>query len=448
MNQNLSNSDQNQNNPQNPENQPNSAFPNYPVPGSYPQQGNVNPNEASHGAYAPQGGYYPPPYPNQGQPQQPKGGKNQPNQGKKQSKKSTKPKKQGNAKWVWLGILIMLILIVAGAVIGYNSAVRARTNSQKEQSVRAAAQQYQLALTDIEGQKFENAKTRLEYVLSVDPNYPGATEKYTQVMVSLYPKETPTPFYTQTPEPTSTPDTRGEAEMLNTIRANMQSQEWESAIANMDALRNKNISYESMEVDGMYYIALRNYGIQLINNGYLESGIYRITLSEAFGPIDVLASNQRVAARNYLAGAGFWEIDWEKALQYYSNSYLTAPGMYDRASGYTAQERYIEASFQYAESLSAKEDYCTAIEYYNQGFAMSLNELYAPAATKAYNECYPATATPEYLIPTEFDFDTTPTVPGMSEPTTDPNILPEVPTLEIPDEPIIDPGTSDDQVAG
>lgn len=164
----------------------------------------------------------------------------------------------------------------------------------------------------------------------------------------------------------------------------------------------------------MYYIALRNYGIQLINNGYLESGIYKITLAEAFGSIDALASNQRDAARSYLAGAGFWEIDWAKALEYYSNAYLTAPGMYDRASGYTAQERYIQASFEYANRLAQTGDYCASIEYYNQAFSMSANEQYAPTATAAYLECYPSTATPEVQIqqPTEMVF--TPTVPGMS----------------------------------
>jgi hypothetical protein len=31
----------------------------------------------------------------------------------------------------------------------------------------------------------------------------------------------------------------------------------------------------------------------------------------------------------YLAGAGFWEINWGKALEYYSNAYLNAPNMYD-----------------------------------------------------------------------------------------------------------------------
>ena len=147
-------------------------------------------------------------------------------------------------------------------------------------------------------------------------NYPGATEKYTEVVVSfISERKLPPRFYTPTPGPTSTPDTRGEEEMFNTIVANMAASEWESAISNMDALRDKNLEYRSMEVDGLYYIALRNWGINLINQGYLESGIYKITFGGSLlVRLTGMRNGQRDAARYYLAGSGFWEIDWAKAL--------------------------------------------------------------------------------------------------------------------------------------
>lgn len=393
--------------------------------GQYPQPGGRYAN-------APQPGMgYPPPPPFQGKPNMPPGA--HPQAPQKPVKKVKKAKKPGNGKWVWLGILLMLVLVVLGAIVGYNSALASRQASYKEQSIKASAQQYQLALIDIENQNYQNAKTRLEWVLSVDANYPGATEKYTDVMINLYPKETPTPFYTPTPAPTATPDTRGEEEMLNTIRANMGAQEWETAINNMIALRDKNLSYHSLEVDGMYYIALRNYGIQLINSGYLEEGIYRITLAEAFGPIDSAANNQRLAARNYLAGSGFWKIKWDKALEYYANVYNATPGMYDRASGLTAQQRYAIASMSYAQQLADNGDYCGAIPYFEQAFAAGGDPMIGPTATAVYLVCYPPTNTPEVLVPTQML--ATPTVPGMPP-------SPDVPTTIVnpdPEIPIVDP---------
>ena len=106
-----------------------------------------------------------------------------------------------------------------------------------------------------------------------------------------------------------------------------------------------------------------------------------------------MANNQRIAARSYLAGAGFWEIDWAKALEYYSNAYLTAPNMYDQSSGYTAQQRYAEASFEYANQLVASSDFCGSITYYDQGYSIGANDAIAPTATAAYLACYPPAAT-------------------------------------------------------
>lgn len=416
----------------------------YPNPNQKPDLSNPHSQAGYQQPYSPGGPYQPPMAPRQnfppqgpGYPPPPyQGGPNMPSS-QKMKKAGKKPKKPGNGKWIWLGILLMLILVVAGAIAGYNAAVASRQAAYREQSVKASAQQYQLALIDIENGNYQNAKTRLEWVLSVDANYPGATEKYTAVMVNLYPKETPTPFYTPTPAPTATPDTRGEEEMLNTIRSNMDAQQWEAAIQNIVALRDKNLAFKSLEVDGMYYISLRNYGIQLINSGYLEPGIYQITLSEAFGPIDAVANNQRMAARNYLAGAGFWQIDWAKALEYYTNAYNATPGMYDRASGLTAQQRYVQASLAYAQQLVSKEQYCDALPYFDQAFAVSGGDpVIGPTATAAYLVCYPPTETP--VVPTAML--ETPTVPGMP-PVTEETPAPVVTEPVIPPEepPIVDP---------
>lgn len=411
----------NQNNPNNPGGEFNQGNPSPMNPyGGYPQKPNQNfPQQPGFPPNQPQG------FPPMGQsPAGKNQAKDQKNRKDLQNKapKKAKPRKSSNAGWVWLGILIMLVMIVGGAILGYNTAIRERKSAKEKMSVQAASEQYQFALTDIINGKLENAKTRLEYVLSVDPNYPGATEKYTELVIQLYPKETPTPFYTATPAPSSTPDTRGEEDMFNTIAANMAASEWETAIQNMDALRDKNLEYRSMEIDGLYYIALRNWGINLINQGYLESGIYKITLAEAFGPIDSVANNQRIAARAYLAGAGFWEINWEKALQYYSNAYLTSPNMYDQSSGYTAQQRYAEASFAYANQLVAASDFCGSITYYDQGYSLGANDAVAPTATAAYLACYPPapTSAPEDIaptmpldLPTEIPF-VEPTPPGQN----------------------------------
>lgn len=315
----------------------------------------------------------------------------------KSSKKQKTKKKSGGSivGWIFLGIFLMLALAIAGGVLGYNTAISARQAEYSRRSMMAAAEQYQMAIADIENGNFANAKTRLDYVIEVDSAYPGAMETYQQVILALYPTASPTPVMTSTPEPTPTADTRGEEEMFQSIQQAMYSKNWETAINLITALRDKNINYRGLEVDGLYYIALRNYGMDQISAGYLENGVYNITLAESFGPIDAQADNLRNAARSYLSGAGFWEINWSKALEYYSNAAQVMPNMIDRATMLTANQRYAEASFHVADEYVAREDYCGAIPYYNQGLPIYAPENTQLTATAIYLECYPPTEVPQ-----------------------------------------------------
>ncbi len=43
------------------------------------------------------------------------------------------------------------------------------------------AKQYDMAVQDINAERFERAKQRLEYILQVDPEYSGATEHLSEV---------------------------------------------------------------------------------------------------------------------------------------------------------------------------------------------------------------------------------------------------------------------------
>lgn len=398
-----------QNKPNQPQAQPGQGYYQAPQGKAYPQgaqqgypqqgQGMVYPGQMGG---APRPGMQLPP---QGAPQQP---------GKKPQKvKIQKPKGDGFGRWVFMGIVLFLLLTIGGGVLGYNTAISARQSAANEQRIKAASQQFQLALQDIAAEKYENAKTRLEWVLKVDPNLPGAAEEYMKVQIQLSPKATATPMITSTPEPTPTADLRGEEDMLNAARSQAAAKEWRQTLETLKALRDKNLEFESLAVDSLYYITLRYLGIQEIGQGYLEPGIYKITLSEAFGPIDAEANNARISARNYLAGAGFWEINWEKAYNYYKDAATANPNMYDRSSGKTALERYVEASYQWGyqyinNNEPGTDQYCLARDYFNEALSKSALEFVAQTATAVQNACVPPTAVPE--IPAFTGTDATPTL--------------------------------------
>lgn len=373
--------------------QPQQGYPANSYNPNMPQQGNQQP---FYGQQAPQGrpGFQQPmngaQFPGNSQAQAPQAQAPQgKGTGKNKAKKAKKKKGGSLVGWIIAGIFLMIGLAIAGGFIGYNTAINARKAEFSRRSMMAAAEQYQLALVDIEQGKYANAKTRLDYVISIDQNYPGAAETYQQVILALYPTASPTPMMTATPAPTPTTDTRGEEEMFQHIQQSMYAQNWEAAIEQIEALRNRNISFRGFEVDSMYYIALLKYGVQQIQAGNLENGVYKITLAEALGPIDANSNSMRDAARSYLAGAGFWEINWERALEYYSNAAQVYPNLRDNATGLTANQRFGLASFHVAEAYVASQDYCGAIPYYEQGLPAAGTEDYQLTATAVYLVCYP-----------------------------------------------------------
>ncbi len=298
---------------------------------------------------------------------------------------------------ILLGILLILICAAIGSWQGYNAGVASRIKNQQSQVALEAATQFQIGLQEQQAGRLESAQRHFEYVVSLDPNFPGVADKLTEVMVAI--EATLAPTLTPTITLTPTPDTRGEQEMFSQIQQNMANKEWQKAIDTMDNLRAKNISYRAIDVDGMYYIALRNLGIQKINNADLEGGIYELTLAERFAPLDNTAAGLRTWTRYYLNGASFWEVDWKKVIDYFSELAPQMPYMRD-GSGMTATERYRIALYKYAEQL-AKDDPCKASEYYAESLKAGNDPKVAPEATKAADRCHPPTDTPAPVVDTE-----------------------------------------------
>ena len=100
-----------------------------------------------------------------------------------------------------LGLIVILVLAI---LAGYGSGLKIRQNNQSSTISQQLGEQFQYALVDIEFQRYENAKQRLDFILAHDPSFPGVQEKLTQVLVLM---NQPTP--TITPSLTPTPDFTG-----------------------------------------------------------------------------------------------------------------------------------------------------------------------------------------------------------------------------------------------
>ena len=180
----------------------------------------------------------------------------------------------------------------------------------------------------------------------------------------------------------------------------MKNQDWDNAILSIDALRKVDSVFHAVDLDGMYYEALRQRGVKKIMNGSLELGIYDLALAERFGPLDKDADSYRNWARYYMTGASFWELDWTQVLDAFAQIYPYMPNLRD-GSKYTAAERYRLAAIHLGETSVANEDWCKGRDYYKLAMSVADDSKTGATATKVANICNPpATPTKKAKHPT------------------------------------------------
>jgi tetratricopeptide (TPR) repeat protein len=305
-------------------------------------------------------------------------------------------KQQKPRHWPWIvgGIFLILILSSIGGFLGYQAALSLRGAKSAEQVTQQATEQFMLALKDQSDGNLPMALSRIEYVIKLDPNFPGAKEKMSEVMLAMAATKAPTmaaplPTITLTP----TPDFRSEEEIFDNAKQLMAAKKWFDALDVMDTLRNKNLTYKAIEVDGMYYEALRFRGMAKINGGNLEGGLYDLAVAEQFAPLDYEALGVRTWARLYLTGAAFWEVKWDRVVEIFAQIYPAYPSLRD-LNGMTASERFRIASIKYGDELAAKGQYCDAQQQYDNAQSVTSDQQAGPHMTEVYLKCHPPTHTP------------------------------------------------------
>lgn len=338
--------------------------------------------------------------------------------------------KNGRTRSLLFTALGLLVILALAILAGYGSGISIRRGNESTTTSQQLGEQFQYALVDIEFGRYANAKQRLEWIISRDSTFPGAQDKLTEVLVLI---NQPTPTFT--PSLTPTPDFTGAEQAFTQAQQLIAAQNWQEALRTLDEIRKLDPTYQTGQVDGMYYFALRNYGYDLITKqGNLEGGIYHFTLAERFGPLDRDANGLREGARYYLIGASFWELDWQQALFYFDQVYRGWSGLWDGT--FTSTERFYYASMRYGDQLLEQGDGCGAVTQYTNAMAIAaLDQQAADNYEAAYTACYPPTPTIDLTL------SVTPLIPTLETPivtTTEPpptvEVTTEVPPTEAPTE--------------
>jgi len=287
------------------------------------------------------------------------------------SEKSSKRRGTSWILWGLLAVLVLVVFIAGGGYIGYQKGIDERTQFEASEVASAIEEQYSLGVQDMQAGHYEVARQRFDYVIQINPNYPGVTDRMAEVLLVLNATATPTPVPTPTEIVlTPTPDLRGEEELFVHAQNNIAAEEWSEAIKTLEALRKLDPAYKAIEVDGMFFVAYRNRGANNIGAGNLEQGIYDLTLAERFGVLDTEANGYRTWARYYITGASFWAVDWSQAIYYFGQVAPQYPNMHD-GTGWTASQRYVEAIIGYAQWFEGQGKWCKAEEQYNRAYEIT-----------------------------------------------------------------------------
>jgi hypothetical protein len=287
--------------------------------------------------------------------------------------------------WAFLGVLALLLIAAGSVYAGYNSAIEQRTQNQSTQAAGEAANQYVLAQQDIALGNYDLARQRLEYIIQLDPKYPGASDQLTFVLTQQ--RITASPTLEPTPTLTPTPDYRSRDELFSQAQDLMIGRDWTGVIDTLLLLRKSYPDYMAVKVDGMLFVALRNRGIDKITKQQdLEGGNYDLTLAERFGPLDGEAHTWLEWADMYMLGASYWGVDWAQSVYYFSQIADAVPYMSD-ASGWTAANRYKDALLGYGNWLTARGEWCDAQEQFDTYMRLLADPQVEPTAVYAAEQC-------------------------------------------------------------
>lgn len=307
-------------------------------------------------------------------------------------------KKPSTTLWVILiGILGLIGIAFLSAFAGYTTGINARKAAAATQAGLVAKEQYELALQEIAQKDFGRARQRLEYIIQIAPDFPGAAETLAEVIFEASITATPTTAPSPTVSPT--PDLRSAKERLETAKQQIFNSQWQAAMDTLLLLRKAEPNFQPAVVDDLLYLAYRNSGRdKILKEANLEGGIYDLTLAEKIGPLDTETKGLQNWARLYLLGASYWDVDWGQVVYYFAQVAPAVPNLRD-GSGWTATDRYRIALGKYAEQLLARKEWCAAMEMYQQALSYGGDQALQDGYNHAYEKCVRSQATPTEAAP-------------------------------------------------
>ncbi|HSB91313.1 MAG TPA: hypothetical protein VLD63_14960 [Anaerolineales bacterium] len=324
------------------------------------------------------------------------------------------------------GLALAAIVVAGSGFAGYQSGVALGHQTQVAQGHSASQEQFDLGVADLLAARYDLAIQRFEYVLELEPNYPGVTELLEKARAGLN-QPTNTPGPTATPiTPTPTLDVASLDGLFSQAQAAFVQEDWGRTLEALLVIRSREPSFRRDEANSMMAQALRNRGVGSILRGDIEQGIYDLALAERFGLLDNSAVAWRNSGAFYLFANSYFGLDWQLAAANFES--LCRADLWDSCT------KYARAAYEYGHLLLAQSEPCDASDQYAISLRLRDNPPLEPTATYAARVCATLTAptptgtitptpTPSLTgappIPTDTDTPTPPSGPSDTPPPTE-----------------------------
>ena len=304
-------------------------------------------------------------------------------------------------------ITAALLLAIYGIV-----ALSAWRQGQDQRAERADAvleedlnNQLLLAEEDISASNFRLALRRLEWVLSRDPDYPGAQELHedTQKLLNLQLTPSPTASPSATPELIEVEIGANPVEPFTELQDLAEIGDWRALSTALPEFQSSFPNYRRQETDKMLYEAYIELGKEMVVGEQVELGLFYFSQAEKLGDLPADVEDLRSWAELYLTGIGFFGVNWDATLLYFRDLCAAAP-FYQGAC-----EKFRQALAAYADQYSESLDWCPAEALYREAIVLNSSAELANALDEAVKGCSEATPTPTATVEGEEVQENTPT---------------------------------------
>jgi tetratricopeptide (TPR) repeat protein len=314
-----------------------------------------------------------------------------------------KPPAGGIRRFVWMILAAFFGVVLLAGAAGYLSGRQLSASNELAMNQARVTEQFGLALENMSQGQYDVAATRLAYIQTAMPEYPGLQGKIDEANRGM--NATPTPQPTATREPSPTPDVSRGEQLLLKAQDQYRNADYRGMYNTLIELKGEIPGFQPVHVDGLLWVALRYEGITLINNGDFTKGAYYLDLAKNYAPLDA-RSTDRIAwsesillayqqAYVDLARVDPTTKDYEQAMLSFENILNLAPGYRDDLLA-----DYIEVLREYGKA-QLDQNPCFAMELFEKAlFHIPDDAWFTEQWEKARNQCYPPALPTEEFTPT------------------------------------------------